>query len=196
MEFIQLEAGKDSQYQPISNEVDDDDEEVPNDEMEHFIDNSQGPEEDISFYQNLNNQDQYYNFPNQTQNVRDAIAEDCEMHFGEGKDSQPELYTPEDRDSVEFDFSGFEKSIKKFKDTLKNFKESGNPFFESVIYAVMCEWENEKIPDKNRAGEVLGIDFYNELFEIKYNIQLDKTPHGYESKCSLLNDVLANNDFF
>ena len=47
MEFIQLEAGEDSQYQPISNEVDDDDEEVPNDEMEHFIDNSQGPEEDI-----------------------------------------------------------------------------------------------------------------------------------------------------
>ena len=123
MEFIQLEAGKDSQYQPISNEVDDDDEEVPNDEMEHFIDNSQGPEEDISFYQNLNNQDQYYNFPNQTQNVRDAIAEDCEMYFGEGKDSQPELYTPEDRDSVEFDFLGFQKCIKKFKDTLKNFKE-------------------------------------------------------------------------
>ena len=79
MEFIQLEADEDSQYQPISNEVDDDYEELTNNEMEDFIDNSQGPEEDLSFYQNLNNQDQYYNFPNQTQNLRNAISEDCEI---------------------------------------------------------------------------------------------------------------------
>ena len=197
MEFIQLEADEDSQYQPISNEVDDDDEELTNNEMEDFIDNSKEPEEDISFYQNLNNRDQYYNFPNQTENLRNAIAEDYEMYLGDGEDSQPELYAPEDRDSLEFDnFSGFEKSVKKFKDTLKNFKESENPFFDSVIYTIMCERENEKIPDKNRAREVLGIDFYNEVFEIKDDIQLDRTSHGYESKFSFLNDMLANNRFF
>ena len=36
------------------------------------------------------------------------------MNYFYGEDSQPELYAPEDRNSVTFDkFEGFENSIKK-----------------------------------------------------------------------------------
>ena len=40
------------------------------------------------------------------------------MYFGKG-DSQHELFAPQTRDEVEFDsFSGIEKFVKKFKETL------------------------------------------------------------------------------
>lgn len=43
------------------------------------------------------------------------------------KNSQPELYSPEDRNSVTFDkFEGFENSIEKFLKTLANFSENKN----------------------------------------------------------------------
>ena len=55
------------------------------------------------------------------------------MYFGD-EDTQPELYAPENRESVEFDkFVGFEKSVKKFKDTLQNFGNSDDPFFDSIL---------------------------------------------------------------
>ena len=58
------------------------------------------------------------------------------MFFGI-EDTQPELYDPENRDNVEFDkFKGFEKSVKKFN-TLQNFKDSDNLFFDSKVYQVM-----------------------------------------------------------
>ena len=38
---------------------------------------------------------------------------------------QTELYAPENRDFAGFDkFAGFEKSVKKFRETLKNFDDS------------------------------------------------------------------------
>lgn len=59
------------------------------------------------------------------------------MCFGKG-DSQPELFALQNRDEIEFDnFSGFEKSAKKFKETLTNFKDSGNSFFDTIIYGLM-----------------------------------------------------------
>lgn len=51
------------------------------------------------------------------------------MYFGT-EDQQPELYAPVKRACIEFDkFAGFEKSVKKFIGTLKNFNNSDNPFF-------------------------------------------------------------------
>ena len=82
--------------------------------------------EDVSFYRTLDpeNNDHYNKFPNQTRNPRDAVCEDDEMFFGT-EDTQPELFAPENREYVGFDkFEGFEKSVKKFKDTLrKNFRK-------------------------------------------------------------------------
>ena len=117
--------------------------------------------EDVSFYRTLDpeNIDHYNKFPNQTRNPRDAVYEDDEMFFGT-EDTQPELFAPENRDDVEFDkFEGFEKSVKKFKDTLQNFKNSNNPFFDSVLYGVMFKISEGKILEKDKANAVLGKDF-------------------------------------
>ena len=53
-------------------------------------------------------------------------------------DAQPELYEPEDREQIEFGkFTGFEKSVKKFKETLKNFKGSDNRSL-TLSFTVLC----------------------------------------------------------
>ena len=73
--------------------------------------------EDISFYKQLDpeNINHYNKFPNQSKNPIDAVYEDDEMFFGD-EDTQPELFAPEDRESVEFDkFVGFENLSKNSK---------------------------------------------------------------------------------
>lgn len=48
------------------------------------------------------------------------------------------MYDPIDRNLVAFDkFSGFQKSVKKFKKTLKNFGENENQFFDAAIFGIM-----------------------------------------------------------
>ena len=44
--------------------------------------------------------------------------------------------------------------------------------------------------------DVLGNDFYNDLIEIKNDIQLDRTIFGYFYRCFLVNTVLAKYNFF
>ena len=66
-----------------------------------------------------------------------AVYEDDEKYFGD-VDTQPELYEPEDRDQIEFGkFTGFEKSVIKFKETLKNFKGSDNHSL-TLSFMVLC----------------------------------------------------------
>ena len=196
MDFTELESVEESQKnQPLNFLVD---EEMTNDEMENFIDDSEQPRQDVSFYRKLDpdNLDDYYKFPNQTRDPGVAIYEDNEMYFGE-EDKQLELYDPENRESVEFDkFSGFEKSVKKFLETLKNFDNSDNLFFDSIIYGVMHHKSDGKILDKSKARYVLGNDFYVSLSKIKNHIQLDRTLFGYFNRCFLADQVLAKYDFF
>ena len=103
MEFIDMEATEDPQEnQPLV--FSDDDVEMTNDEMENFIDDSAQLREGESFHikfdpDNLNH---YHKFPNQTIDPWIATYENDELYFGE-EDHQPELYEPENRDSVEFD---------------------------------------------------------------------------------------------
>ena len=124
------------------------------------------------------------------------MYEDEEPHFG-GEDTQPELYDPEDRNFVDFDkFDGFEKSVKKFRGTLKNSKDSENSFFDAIIYNLMFYESEGKIIDKNKIEEVLGDDFYNDLLEIKDEIKLDRTIFGYLNRCFQENEVLAKYNFF
>ena len=48
------------------------------------------------------------------------------------------MYDPIDRNLVAFDkFSGFQKSVKKFKKTLKNFAENENQFSDAAIFGIM-----------------------------------------------------------
>ena len=95
--------------------------------------------EDVSFYRKLDpeNIDHYNKFPNQTREPRIALYEDDEMFFGT-EDTQPELYNPQERETVEFGkFESYEKSVEKFMDTLTVFEKSGNLFFDSIVYGVI-----------------------------------------------------------
>ena len=129
MDFIQSEAIDESQQNEPHNFSDDD--EKTNDEMDDFIDDSEQPMEDVSFYRKLDpgNIDNYIKFPNQTRNPRVAVYEVNEMFFGT-KDTQPELLAPKNRENVEFDkFEGYEKSVKKFMNAFQNVKTARGPFF-------------------------------------------------------------------
>ena len=196
MDFIQFEAIDESQQNEINFSDNDDDEKT--EQNENFIDDSEQPMEDESFSRTFDpeNIDQYNKFSNQTRSPKDAVYEDDEMFFGT-EDTQPELFAPEDRERVEFDkFEGFEKSVKKFKDTLQNFKNSGNPFFDSILYGIMFKISEGKILKKDKANDVLGKNFYEELLEIKDDTQLDKTLFGFFDRCFLVNKVLAKYNFF
>ena len=112
MNFIQLQVTNESQQNEPLNFSDD---EKSNDE-DDFIDNSKQPMEDIIFYKKLDpeNIEHYNKFPNQTRDPWVAVYEDEEMFFG--TEDIPELYTPENRKSIEFDkFQGFEKSVNNLK---------------------------------------------------------------------------------
>ena len=166
--------------------------------MDNFIDDNDQQEKDVSFYRQLDpeNFEDYPKFPNSTKNPKVAVYEDEEPSFGE-ENTQPKLHDPDDRNFVDLDeFDGFEKSVKKFKGTLKNFKDSENSFFDALIYSLMfCESEGEII-DKNKIEEVLGDDFYNDLLEIKDEVKLDRTIFGYVNRCFQVNEVLAKYNFF
>ena len=144
MDFIQFEAIDKSQQNEISFSNNDDDEKTEQDEG--FIDDTEPLMKVVSFYRTFGpeNINQYNKLPNQTRNPKDAAYEDSEMFFGT-EDTQPELFAPGNREYVEFDkFEGFEKSVKKFKDTLQNLKNSDNPFFDSILYGVMFKISEEK----------------------------------------------------
>ena len=104
------------------------------------------PEEDVSFYRQLNpeNIEDYSRFNGQTRNPVEAIYQDDTPFYG-CEDQQSELYAPEDRESVSFDkFEGYDKSIEKFKKSLKHFEDSENQLFDAVIYGIMyyrCDGE-------------------------------------------------------
>ena len=113
------------------------------------------------------------------------------------EDIRPELHAPEHRDLVSFDkFTGFEKSVDKFNNTLKNFEGSENQFFDAIIYGIMFCKSNGEIIDKNKIAEVVGEDFYNDLLQIKDEIKLDRTLFGYFDRCFLANQVVAKHSFF
>ena len=96
----------------------------------------------------------------------DVFENDYSLY--ETEDVQPELYNHVIRDLVTFDkFAGFEKSVEKFKKTLKNFGNRENQFFDALIYGILFYKSNGQITDQNRIIKVLGGDFYNELLEIR-----------------------------
>ena len=138
MEFIDMKATEDSQENQ-SLLFSDDGEEMTNDEINNFIDDSMQSREDVSFYRKFDhdNLNHYHKFPNQTLNPRIATYKKNKLYSGE-EDQQPEPYVPENRDNVEFDkFSGFEKSVENLKKPLKNFESSDNPFL-ILLFMVLC----------------------------------------------------------
>ena len=152
MDFIQRDAIEDSQET-----LDFSDDETINDKDGNFIDDSEQLMEDVSFYRKLDpeNLNHYNKFPNWTWDLRIAVYEDDKIFFGT-EDTQPEFYDSKNRKTVEFDkFEGFEKSVHKFKNWLKNFNNSYNPFFDSVAYGVMFRKYEGKVLETNKANNVL-----------------------------------------
>ena len=112
---------------------------------------------------------------------------------------------PVGTENAEFDnFSGYEKVVKKFHSSLRNFKESENPFFDSIIYGLIYNYIKntlekdkagidksleisailyrvliEKKIEKEKAKKVLGENLYKNMLEINDEIQLDKTLFGF-----------------
>ena len=49
------------------------------------------------------------------------------------------MHAPKNKENVEFDtLEGYQKSIKKFMDTLQNFENNDQPFFDSISYGLVC----------------------------------------------------------
>ena len=129
MEFIESEAVVDDYKLSFS---DSENEEMIDDNNDDFIDNR--PQfEDESFYRQIGNQ-----FANQNKNLKEAIFEQNYLLY-ETDAMQPALYNPVSRDLVTFDnFEGSDKSLQRFKKTLKNFGDSENQLFiDSVIYGIV-----------------------------------------------------------
>lgn len=194
MDLIHFEAEESQENQALT--FSDNDDEMINNEAENFIDDNEQPEKDVIFYSKLDpgNIDHYYKFPNQTRDPTVAGYEEHEMYFGT-EDQQPELYVPQNRESVEFDkFSGLERSVKKLKKTLQSFENSDNPFFDSIIYGVIYKMTKGKLWIKIKQ-DVLGNDFYGGLVEIEHDIQLARILFGYFNGSFLAKEVLEKYDF-
>ena len=135
MDFTEFKASEDNNQQIFFS--DDEDKNILN-KMDNFTDDTDQQGEGVSFYRQLEpeNIEHYQKFPNSTKNLKE-VYQDNEPYFGK-EDTQPKLYDPEDRNFVDFDkFVGFEKSVKKFKGTLKNFKDIENSFINTIIYSLM-----------------------------------------------------------
>ena len=66
-------------------------------------------------------------------------------------------------------------------------------FFDSIVYGFMCiKIEGKEKPKRERAKEVLGENFYEELFEIKEEIKLERPAFG----CFLVNQLISKYGYF
>ena len=167
MDFIDFEASEDitdNEHVVLSDEED----EINNDQMGDFIDDTDQQREGVNFYKRLKPK----KFPNQIRNPENAVYEDDDPFFGI-EDTQPELYNPMDREFVTFDkFKGFKSSVKKFKMTLKNFTDSENSLFDAITYGIMFYKSEGKILEKGKIAEVLGSDFTINYWKLKMKLNL------------------------
>ena len=130
--------------------------------MGDFIDDNTQPKEEVSFHREWdpNNIKDYPKFHGQIRDSIKVIQEENILFYGH-EDQQPELYAAEDREHVSFDkFEGFEKSVEKFKKTLRNFKDSKNQHFDAVTYGVMSNKCNGEQFAKEKMIDVLGENFF------------------------------------
>ena len=148
MDFILNEAQEEDQF--VLQFSDGATDEMTNEDPA-FVDDAPIEQESISFYRDPSVLENYPRFRNQTRNPIDVINEETEDYFG--NDNQPELYEPEVRDNVEFDFfNDYKKAAEKFKKTLVRFSDVENHLFYAVIYELIFKkTENGQIIRKENA---------------------------------------------
>ena len=152
-------------------------------------------ENDESFYRSFDNREGFHQFKDQIKNPVEEHQRSTPEFYGD--DDLPEMFSPEDREHVEFDISvGTKERADNFKKTLKRFEIDSieNHFFYSVIYGLM--FQKTKKTDLDLAKEILGSDFYLELKEIELYVILDHTIFGFFERCTKKNKVLAKFGYF
>ena len=164
------------------------------DEELNFIDDTAEEEQqDQSFYREVDNQP--LKFVNQTRNFNEVIQESHQEYFGE--DDLPELFDPENREEVEFDYSERNQSESStFKNSLLHFENVDNPFFYLVIYGLLynkLNGENIKLEDTEK---FLGTNLFTDLNEIEKKTMLNHSIFVYHDQCQLINQILSTHGFF
>ena len=193
MDFILTDALEEDQ---LNLQLSDDEIEEGDTEDDAFIDDAPMEQDSISFYRDPTILDSYPKFENQTRNPIEVINADTEDYFG--NDDQSELYAPEVRDNIEFDFfENYEKSSEKFKKLLLCFENVENHLFYAVIYGLMyMKTEKGQSIKKENAREVLRDELFFKLKEIEETNMLDKSLFGYFSRYSKINEVLVKHRYF
>ena len=116
--------------------------------------------QDESFYRKVDNQP--FKFLNQTRHFNEVIKDSHQEYFGE--DDLPELFDPENREEVEFDFSEKNQSkSSKFKNTLLQFENVDNPFFYSIIYELLYNKLNGENIKVENTEKFLGTNLFTDL---------------------------------
>ena len=164
------------------------------DEELNFIDDTAEEEQqDQSFYREVDNQP--LKFVNQTRNFNEVIQESHQEYFGE--DDLPELFDPENREEVEFDYSERNQSESStFKNSLLHFENVDNPFFYLVIYGLLynkLNGENIKLEDTEK---FLGTHLFTDLNEIEKKTMLNHSIFVYHDLCQFINQILSTHGFF
>ena len=164
------------------------------DEELNFIDDTAEEEQqDQSFYREVDNQP--LKFVNQTRNFNEVIQESHQEYFGE--DDLPELFDPENREEVEFDYSERNQSESStFKNSLLHFENVDNPFFYLVIYGLLynkLNGENIKLEDTEK---FLGTHLFTDLNEIEKKTMLNHSIFVYHDQCQFINQILSTHGFF
>ena len=199
MDFILNEAEvEDDQYKLVFSD-DDDEAHALSASLEDQIfidDSSQGEQESRHFYRDLNNRDNYVNFHNQTRNPVEVVDEvDDEEYYGE--DDMPELYDPENREDVNFDFFANDQvKAKRFKDNLVCFPNVQNHFSYAIMYGLMHDKLKRQQIELDKAKETLGDEPFFGLKQVEGSVMLDHSLFGYFDRCRLVNDILAKHNYF
>ena len=193
MDFILNEAQEEDQF--VLQFSDGATDEMTNEDAA-FVDDAPIEQESISFYRDPSVLENYPRSRNQTRNHIDVINEETEDYFG--NDNQPELYEPEVRDNVEFDFfNDYKKAAENFKKTLVCFSDVENHLFYAVIYELMFKkTENGQMIRKKNAREVLGDGLFFDLKEIEAESMPDHSLFGYFNRCFAINTVLGKHGYF
>ena len=185
-------------------------EEQSNDQESNFVDDrsvfsEQGP----SDYRKMTSALNFLQpFKNVTRSFKEAMKIAYELHKLEMENCSDGFSNfvfgsePENSDDDDFDeYSGWEKRIKEFEQTLKQkCQNTTHSFFNAVLWDTYFKLKGKNATfDDGDLNECLGTEFLQtlkELKELKENIILDVNLDTFERKMHSVNDLLYEKNLF
>ena len=121
-----------------------------------------------------------------------------------GACSDPENFVPDYFDVAEYEFDelkNFETRIKNFRDRLKIYKEgSVDSFYEAILcgtFLKLCGGDKKEFMENETAlKDVVGEEFYEELFAKKDSLRQDLNLATFERQCHKINNLLIEKCLF